>query len=436
MKRLLAVVGLTVIMLPVGIPAEASVEGAISYLEQDDNGRYRPVLEEAGSKELLADIDSITPPAISPDGSQVAFSGSLGDESLGLFAIFVVDSNGSGLTQVTSGSFAEKDPAWSPDGRYLVFSQNATGSILAGDCCKLARVELQTGSTSVLTANIGAVRPSYSPDGSLIVFDTPAGVWSMASGGGTATLRAAGGHDATFSPDSGSIAYVSSIGLTHQLRSVTLGGAAPSTLYSTVGTVESPVWSGSRIYFIEYSGLGYDGRTNVALRSTLESGSDLRTEQSFGGVVVGLSIATREPATHSVGNVDGDANSDLIVTGPLNQSVLRSNGGGFVEEVWGDLSPRQGWKTHLEGDFTGNGLSDIASYFLSDGTWHLAVSTGNEFSTSLWADFTTASGWSSQVVGDFDGDGRDDIANFHPSNGSWWVSRSTGSGFSTSLWAD
>jgi hypothetical protein len=58
---------------------------------------------------LLANIDSLIPPSVSPDGQRVAFSGSAGDASHGKYAIFPVNSNGTGITKLTDGVFAEFD---------------------------------------------------------------------------------------------------------------------------------------------------------------------------------------------------------------------------------------------------------------------------------------------------------------------------------------
>jgi len=418
------------------LPAGADVDATLVYLLPDSQNRYRPVLDDNGSVTVLADIDSITPPSVAPNGQKVAFAGSVGDESLGRYAIFLVNSNGTGLTQLTDGALAEFDPSWSPDGSQLAVAQNQTGSLTAGSCCRLAKVNVASGQVTGLTSNIGVARPSYSPGGSFILYDTPAGVWRISPSGATPKLIAVGGFDAASSPNEGRVAYLAVNGASMEIRNVPATGGSSTTLYATTRQMERLQWVGDRIYFVEYTGLGYDGRSGVTLRSIHQSGAGLRTERSFSGRVVGVTPGLTQPPSHAVGDVNGDGMDDISVTGPSDRTVLLSDGNDFNDEAWDSLDPRTGWRTHRVGDFDDDGQDDVASYLGGDGTWHVAIAGAGSYSTSVWADFSTASGWSSQLVGDFNGDGRDDIANFHPSNGSWWVSRSTGSGFVTGLWAD
>jgi hypothetical protein len=79
-------------------------------------------------------------------------------------------------------------------------------------------------------------------------------------------------------------------------------------------------------------------------------------------------------------------------------------------------------EVRLEGDFTGTGRTDVATYSPSTGRWTVSRSTGSGLVDETWGAFTTRTGWSDHLVGDFDGDGRDDLASYHPGEGTWWVS--------------
>ncbi len=69
-------------------------------------------------------------PSWSPDGKKLAFAG----YDKGHFDIFTVNLDGTGLKRLTSarkssGRFANnEDPSWSPDGRFIVFTSNRTGN--------------------------------------------------------------------------------------------------------------------------------------------------------------------------------------------------------------------------------------------------------------------------------------------------------------------
>jgi Tol biopolymer transport system component len=62
----------------------------------------------------------------SPDGHRIAFAGSVYEPSQGHpEALYVVNADGSGLTQLTNDEFGAERPAWSPDGRQIAFVRNS-----------------------------------------------------------------------------------------------------------------------------------------------------------------------------------------------------------------------------------------------------------------------------------------------------------------------
>src|SRR6266542_3019965 len=71
--------------------------------------------------------------AWSPDGSKVAFSGSSNpDQHAAYSAIFVMNADGSGLTQLTPDSEVDSGPAWSPDGTRIAYASGRTGPFSDG----------------------------------------------------------------------------------------------------------------------------------------------------------------------------------------------------------------------------------------------------------------------------------------------------------------
>jgi dipeptidyl aminopeptidase/acylaminoacyl peptidase len=90
---------------------------SLSVSAQENDDRRRLTVDD-----LLA-MKSVSTPAISPDGSWIAFA----VESVDLAAdetttqIFMVSRDGNEVVQLTSDDYSATTPRWSPDGRYLGF---------------------------------------------------------------------------------------------------------------------------------------------------------------------------------------------------------------------------------------------------------------------------------------------------------------------------
>jgi Tol biopolymer transport system component len=78
----------------------------------DDNGVARPLESNPGQG---------MEPTWSPDGKRLAFASTRGGTD-GLYAIFLINRDGTGLIQITDQGLNAHYPAWSPDGRQLAFS--------------------------------------------------------------------------------------------------------------------------------------------------------------------------------------------------------------------------------------------------------------------------------------------------------------------------
>jgi TolB protein len=68
-----------------------------------------------------------TAPAVSPDGSKVAFM-SVNRDGAGNYEIFVMDSGGGDVTRLTNNGANDGLPAWSPDGQHIAFVSNQDGA--------------------------------------------------------------------------------------------------------------------------------------------------------------------------------------------------------------------------------------------------------------------------------------------------------------------
>jgi Tol biopolymer transport system component len=117
-------------------------------------------------------------PNWSPDGSKIAFRSGRTSAA----EIYVVNADGTGLTQLTFNSVKDYAPAWSPDGSTIAFASNrndpdpATCVGLWGCNIDIFVMPATGGSPVQVTFDNGSdAFPQFSPDGSFIAYDSDAG---------------------------------------------------------------------------------------------------------------------------------------------------------------------------------------------------------------------------------------------------------------------
>ena len=76
--------------------------------------------EDAGEDEF---------PYWSPDGSKIVFSSNLDGQLYGTKNIYVMDSDGTNITRLTTENSLDALPSWSPDGSKIVFSSDMDGQL-------------------------------------------------------------------------------------------------------------------------------------------------------------------------------------------------------------------------------------------------------------------------------------------------------------------
>ena len=199
-------------------------------------------------------------PALSPDGTRVAF-GRTGDDKPG---IFILEVDGTGLRRLTTNhSGFDNEPAWSPDGSKIAFvrgfdttSEGVANHTECGSEIYIVSVNDEAAEFNLTGSNLSSER-----------------------GGGT---------DPSWSPDGTRIAFASNRGGSYDIYSITVEGGAVEQLTKTTTQEEAePAWSpdGKRIaYAGNYLGaLLYCGFAHTGLGSpSITTGPDIYVMASDG----------------------------------------------------------------------------------------------------------------------------------------------------------
>jgi dipeptidyl aminopeptidase/acylaminoacyl peptidase len=189
-------------------------------------------------------------PAWSPDGRRIAFSSSRDGNS----EIYIMNADGSGPTNLTNHVNYDVDPAWSPDGRRIAFESRRDGNP------EVYVMDADGSAPTRLTDNPAAdFEPCWSPDGRRIAFssyrDGNYEVYVMnADGSGQTNLtnNVADDLEAAWSPDGRRIAFASTRnGANWEVYVVNADGSWLTRLTNNAAHDHQPAWSpdGRRMTF-------------------------------------------------------------------------------------------------------------------------------------------------------------------------------------------
>lgn len=96
-------------------------------------------------------VKTITDVAPSPDGKRIAFTGS--------DRVWLIDTDGSNLKQLTSAGLSEGTPVWSPNGSLIAFQQSYQGA--TGKSFQIVVIDPQTKKTTYVRDREGMTREPY-----------------------------------------------------------------------------------------------------------------------------------------------------------------------------------------------------------------------------------------------------------------------------------
>src|SRR5262249_11014568 len=134
----------------------------ITYVSYPDDTLWRSKPDGSERLQLTYRPMRVGVPHWSPDGQQIAFAGSTPGKP---WKVFLISKDGGSATPVTIDEDAdEADPAWSRDGKVLVFGHNGN----TPEKTFIEKFDLQSRQTSQLPGSQNLFAPRWSPDGRFI----------------------------------------------------------------------------------------------------------------------------------------------------------------------------------------------------------------------------------------------------------------------------
>jgi Tol biopolymer transport system component len=169
-------------------------------------------------------------PALSPDGSKIAFEST----RTGFSEIWITSRDGSNVVPLTRFESSAGSPRWSPDGSHIAFDSSRDGQV------EIYTMPATGGQPKRITYNSAPdILPAWSADGKWIYFcSTRSGsreIWrAPAEGGPSRRITFHGGFDAVASPDGSWIYYVKNLSAINSIWRVPADGGEETMIVDGV----------------------------------------------------------------------------------------------------------------------------------------------------------------------------------------------------------
>lgn len=232
-------------------PTYIKATNEIGFVSDRQNGSNLYSIDTFGKETKTITNNKDTPvdyPNWSPDGTLIVASltrSCVAPATSCYYDIYIMNSDGTNLKNLTNTPASEWVPMWSPDGQKIAFSSDRDGDseiyIINKDGTNLIQLTQNKAYDG---------RPSWSPDGTKIVFETDrdGGDWDIdimdadGSNPKPVTINATTDFSPAWSPDGNWLVYVSNNEGNNELYIIQINGENQKRLTNNTYNDITPIW--------------------------------------------------------------------------------------------------------------------------------------------------------------------------------------------------